>query len=105
MCINSHFDHIHILIELPPTLCVAEVVKLIKQTTSKAFQRHNYFPFFDGWATGYAAFSVSMSKRETVINYIKNQGEHHRIKTFREEYEAFLKANGIELDNYVFIDK
>ena len=46
-----------------------------------------------------------MSKRETVINYIKNQGEHHRIKTFREEYEAFLKANGIELDNYVFIDK
>ena len=105
LCINSHFDHIHILIELPPTLCVAEVVKLIKQTTSKAFQRHNYFPFFDGWATGYAAFSVSMSKRETVINYIKNQGEHYRIKTFREEYEAFLKANGIELDNYVFIDK
>ena len=105
LCINSNFDHIHILIDLPPTLCVAEVVKLIKQTTSKAFQRHNYFPFFDGWATGYAAFSVSMSKRETVINYIKNQGEHHRIKTFREEYEAFLKANGIELDNYVFIDK
>ena len=104
LAINSHLDHIHILIELPATLCVAETVKYIKQSSSKAFHRHKYFPFFDGWGTGYAAFSVSMSKRATVINYINNQGEHHRIKTFREEYEAFLKANGKALDKYVFMD-
>ena len=47
LAINSHLDHIHILIELPATLCVAETVKYIKQSSSKAFHRHKYFPFFD----------------------------------------------------------
>ena len=56
-----------------------------------------------GWQDGYAAFSVSKSQLPEIIAYVENQREHHRTKTFQEEYLAFLRKHGVEYDEkYVF---
>ena len=55
------------------------------------------------WQDGYAAFTVSQSSLSDVVAYVKNQAEHHRVKTFQEEYLAFLDKHGVEYDaRYVF---
>ncbi len=91
-------NHAHLLISLPPTLPVAKVVQLIKGTSSKWV--HETFPNYRHfeWQEGYGAFSLSVSQVENTITYIENQAEHHRVKTFEEEYAQFLKKHGIEYD-------
>ena len=62
---------------------------------------HESFPWLRrfSWQVGYAAFTVSKSKIPDVVRYIKNQREHHRVKTFQQEYLEFLQANGIDYDD------
>ena len=99
--INAFYDHLHLLVEVPSTISVADFVKSIKQKSSAAFNRSSNMPLFQGWGKGYAAFSVSQSQREKVRDYIKGQEEHHRVKTFHEEYSEFLRANGFEPDEWL----
>jgi hypothetical protein len=86
------------LVSLPSTISTAEAVQLIKGNSSKwvndTFRPANKF----GWQEGYGAFSVSVSMVDKTIRYIENQEEHHRRKTFKEEYVEFLKKHGIEYD-------
>ncbi len=91
-------DHIHILLSLPATLPVSKAVQLIKGGSSKWVSET--FPSFGdfAWQEGYGAFSISVSHVEDTIVYIKKQAEHHRKKTFKEEYLTFLKKHGIEYD-------
>jgi len=91
-------DHVHVLISLPPSVSVAKAMQLIKGGSSKwvhdNFPRHRTF----AWQPGYAAFSVSTSLIQDNDAYIRNQKEHHRKKTFQEEYISFLKKNHVDYD-------
>jgi putative transposase len=91
-------DHIHALVTAPPTIAPFQIAQFLKGGSSKWI--HQEFPAlsqFD-WQDGYGAFTVSKSNIPDVISYIQRQREHHRKKTFQEEYLEFLRANGIEYD-------
>jgi REP element-mobilizing transposase RayT len=96
--INGYKEHLHILSDLHPSLALADYVKDIKTSSSLWIKNHGKFPNFDGWAEGYAAFTISYNDRNRVIDYIKNQKEHHKAETFIEEYKKLLKEYGIEFD-------
>jgi REP element-mobilizing transposase RayT len=98
LAIGGTEDHIHILLSLPATISIAKAMQLIKGGSSKwiheTFQSHEDF----AWQEGYGAFSVSLSQIQQTIAYIHTQNEHHRKKTFEEEFLAFLKKHGIKYD-------
>jgi REP element-mobilizing transposase RayT len=96
--INGIEDHVHILASLHPTVCLADLVKDIKTGTSKWIKENSVFPEFTHWQDGYSAFTVSHSDRDSVIEYIKNQEEHHRRMPFRDELRQLLAKYGIEFD-------
>jgi putative transposase len=91
-------DHVHILLSLPSTLSIAKALQLIKGGSSKwvheTFPEHRMF----GWQVKYGAFSVSVSQLDTIIQYIRDQKEHHRQMTFQEEFIALLKKHRVEYD-------
>jgi hypothetical protein len=90
-------DHVHILMQLPPTLAEAQAILLIKSYSSKWMGRDFT------WQKGYGAFSVSASNVPAVIRYIENQERHHRKRTFDQEFIAMLKKHGVAFDpKYVF---
>ena len=91
-------DHIHSLIMAPPTLSPSQIAPFLTGESSKWI--HEEFPARKqfGWQDGYGAFTVSKSNVPDVISYIRNQREHHRKRTFQEEYLEFLIKNGIEYD-------
>jgi putative transposase len=91
-------DHIHALVTAPPTIAPAQMVQFLKGESSKWI--HEEFSTLRkfGWQDGYGAFTVSKSNIPKVTGYIQNQREHHRKKTFQEEYLEFLHENGIEYD-------
>ena len=91
-------DHLHALATAPTTIAPFQIAQYLKGDSSKWI--HDEFPALRnfGWQDGYAAFSVSKSNIPEVITYIRNQREHHRNKTFQEEYLEFLRENGIPYD-------
>lgn len=93
-------DHIHLAVQIPPVLALAEAVMTIKANSSKwASERGSKF----AWQQGYGAFSVSTSNIPAVIRYIHNQEKHHKKMTYKQEFIAFLKKNHIPFDpKYVF---
>jgi REP element-mobilizing transposase RayT len=97
--INGMPDHIHCLFLLSPQKSIMEVLKQIKGSSSYFINQNDLIPDKFAWQTGYAAYSVSESGIEKVYQYIKNQKQHHRKKSFQEEYEAFLKLYGFEGDD------
>jgi REP element-mobilizing transposase RayT len=91
-------DHVHVLLGAPPVLAPAKIAQLIKGGSSPWIQEA--FPPLKGfgWQDGYSAFTVSRSNLPAVIAYIQGQREHHRAKSFQEEYRELLKRHGIEFD-------
>ena len=96
--INGYKDHIHILTDLHPNHSLAEFVKDIKVASSLWTKDSGLLPHFEGWAEGYGAFTYAYKDKEMITRYIKNQDEHHRKVSFREEYISFLKEFGIDFD-------
>ncbi|MGH9853552.1 MAG: transposase [Blastocatellia bacterium] len=90
-------DHVHLLVGLRATHRLADVLKEIKASSSKWVHEELKKPLF-AWQEGYGAFTVGASQIEAVKNYIAHQEEHHRIKTFQEEYVEFLIQCGVEHD-------
>jgi putative transposase len=90
-------DHVHLLIGLKATHCLCDVLRELKKASSLWVHETIHLPSF-AWQEGYAAFTVSATARESVRNYIANQEEHHRVKSFREELIAMLNKAGIEYD-------
>ena len=91
-------DHVHVVAALPPTIAVSDAVRHLKGGSSKWIKEA--FPALQGfgWQDGYGAFTVSKSNLAAVIAYVRNQREHHRVKTFQEEYLAFLKRHQIQYE-------
>ena len=97
--INGVEDHIHLLVSLHPSVCLADLVKDIKVSTSGWIKRKSLFPGFAHWQDGYGAFTHSHAELDRVIEYIKDQEAHHRTVTFIEEYRELLEKAGLEPDD------
>jgi REP element-mobilizing transposase RayT len=90
-------DHVHLLVGLKATHCLADVLRELKKASSVWVHETIGFPPF-AWQEGYAAFTVSATAREAVQKYIANQEEHHRARSFREELIDLHNKAGIEFD-------
>lgn len=96
-------DHIHIFIGQHPAQSISDLVEEIKTASSKFIKKQSWMPFGFAWQLGFGAFSYSKSQTDAVVKYVLNQEEHHRIKTFQEEYIDFLEKFGVEYNpKYLF---
>jgi putative transposase len=89
-------DHTHALIDLPTNICIEDVIKLLKGSSSHWINQNRIIKGKFFWGRGYGAFSVSHSDVERVARYIANQESHHRRQTFAEEYALFVERYGLE---------
>lgn len=96
-------DHTHILIGINPDMTISDLVRDIKAGSSKFINDNNLVKGKFNWQTGYGAFSYSRSHVDAVVKYIQNQEEHHKRKSFKEEYIDFLEKFEIEYhEKYLF---
>src|SRR3954470_19174242 len=86
-------DHVHLLINLPPKISLANLLMHVKQGSSKWMNEAGHL---FAWQKGYAAFSVSVSNLSAVDEYIRNQEAHHRTRSFEDEFLTLLKKHGIQ---------
>ncbi len=101
--INGMKEHIHIITHIHPTIAIANLVKDIKIAADEFIKTEKIFPHFGGWQIGYGAFSYSISAKDNLIEYVKNQKEHHMKKSFKDEYICLLKEHQIKFDErYLF---
>jgi len=98
LLIGGMEDHIHALIGLPPTCTVSEALKSIKGGSTGWVKQNLPGCRSFGWQDGYGAFTVSKSVLGEIEEYIRRQREHHRLKTFQEEYRALLERHGIHFE-------
>ena len=96
--INGSKDHVHLLVDIHPTIALAVFIKEIKVATSLWLKEQVEFKHFQGWSEGYAAFTISHRGKDDVIEYIKTQKEHHKTIIFKDEYKALLKEFGLEFN-------
>jgi REP element-mobilizing transposase RayT len=103
LAINGMPDHLHLLIGLRPTQSLFELVQEIKGGSSRWVNDKKLVKGRFEWQEGYGAFSYGKSQVDAVVRYIQQQEEHHRVRTFREEYLAFLELFGVDYDEkYIF---
>ncbi len=103
LVINGMSDHVHILIGMRPTQSLSDLMKHLKQDSSKWINDFRLTNSHFNWQEGYGAFSCGKSQLPAVIKYIENQEEHHRTRPFLEEYRRFLDAFGVDYDErYLF---
>lgn len=101
--INGTADHVHMLISMNPIQTPSELIYNLKRSSSLWINNNKLVLGKFSWQEGFGAFSVGKTQLEIVINYIKNQQEHHKRVLFIEEYVTFLKENDIEYDErYIF---
>lgn len=97
--INAMPDHIHLLVSLHPMVPLADFVRTIKIASGRFMKSQaHHFPLFTEWARGYCAITHSIKQRDVVIEYIKNQKEHHRKISFAEEFKKLLEEYHIDYE-------
>ncbi|MEE4197403.1 MAG: IS200/IS605 family transposase [Bacteroidales bacterium] len=103
LAINGTGDHVHFLIGMRPSCCLSDLVQEVKKSSNSFVREKKFTPYKFSWQEGYGAFSYSHSALSNVIGYIQNQEEHHRKKTFREEYIDFLQKFEVDFkEDYLF---
>jgi putative transposase len=103
IAINSMPDHLHLFIGFRPNQSLSDLMRLVKGESSEWINKQQFVPAVFRWQEGYGAFSYSRSHVQTVTDYVMNQEEHHRKRTFLEEYQQFLEQFEIEYDErYIF---
>jgi putative transposase len=90
-------DHVHVLVDLPTSLSIEELAQLLKGSSSHWINENDLVPGKFAWGRGYAAFSVSESNVNQVTTYIAGQREHHRVRSFAEEFKEFANRHGLNL--------
>ncbi|MDR0695131.1 MAG: IS200/IS605 family transposase [Prevotellaceae bacterium] len=96
-------NHIHLLVDIHPTIALSDFMKELKEYSSKWLAKNPNFPDFECWAVSFAGFTYSLKDKQTIFNYIKNQKAHHKTVRFEEEYRCFLTENGIDIDERYFL--
>ena len=96
--VGGHIDHVHLLAGLSRTITIAKLVEHVKTKTSKWAKKATGGNAAFQWQSGYGAFSVSQSMKELVDEYIRNQEQHHAIRSFQDEYRRLCTKHGIEID-------
>jgi len=104
LAIYCNPDHCHVLIGLNPNTSVSEMSRLIKSNSSKWINENGWRRNKFAWQEGFGAFTYSRSQLDVVVKYILNQHEHHRKKTFREEYLEFLEKFEIKFEGKYLFD-
>ncbi len=89
-------NHVHTLLSLPATLPLAKAMQLIKGASSHWINENHTKGF--AWQQGYGAFTVGISQKDQTISYIRTQRQHHKKRSFEEEFLTFLKKHGVEYD-------
>ncbi len=102
--VNGVENHIHIFVGIKPSISISDLVRDIKNNSSKYINENNFLKQKFSWQEGFGAFSYSQSHIQNVYNYIANQEEHHRKQTFKEEYLEFLREFEIEYDEKYLFD-
>jgi len=101
--VNGTDDHVHLLISLNPKESISTLIHELKRCSTKYINQERLCKFHFSWQEGYGAFSYSKSQLDKLYAYIANQKEHHRKKTFKEEYIQFLEIFNIDYDEkYLF---
>jgi REP element-mobilizing transposase RayT len=96
--INGVEDHLHILTHLHPSVSLSDLVKDIKLASSEHIKNSRLLLNFTGWQNGYGAFTYSIKEKDILIEYIKNQEEHHRTISFKEEFVQLLEDHQVVFD-------
>jgi len=103
LAINCMPDHIHIFVGLHPAQSISNLVSDIKTASTKFIKKQSWMPYAFEWQVGFGAFTYSKSHIDRVVKYILNQEEHHKKKTFKEEYLDFLNKFDVSYDEkYLF---
>jgi putative transposase len=103
--VNGIFDHVHCFFGVKPSVLVSDVMKTAKAKSSKWVNDNKLTKTHFEWQEGYGAFSYSHSQKDAVYKYVENQEEHHKLRTFREEYLDFLIKFDVPYDErYIFKD-
>jgi putative transposase len=103
LAINGMSDHIHIFIGMRPSCCLSDLIREVKKSSTEFINSRKFNNYKFQWQEGYGAFSYHHSSLDNVCHYILNQKNHHRNKTFKEEYMGFLKEFNIDFKHeYLF---
>ena len=97
-------DHTHLFVGLHPSQSISELAEEVKTAATKFIKKQDWMPYNFSWQRGFGAFSYSRSQIPAVGAYVKNQENHHRKRTFREEYIDFLKKFEVEYDERYLFD-
>jgi REP element-mobilizing transposase RayT len=104
LAINGTSNHIHLLIGMKPTCCLSDLIREIKKSSNTFIKEKRFSGYNFQWQEGFGAFSYSHSALDKVVKYIHQQKEHHKKKTFREEYMDFLKKFNVEFKDEYLLD-
>jgi len=104
LAIGGVTEHVHILLSLPTTLTISKAIQLLKGNSSKWLHEEFSKLRLFNWQEGYGAFTIGMSGVAETKNYIATQAEHHRKKTFQDEFRSFLEKHGLPYDNATLWD-
>lgn len=104
IAINGMPNHVHLLIGLKPDIALSDLIRDVKANSSKFINDKQWVMGKFEWQAGFGGFSYSHSQLDVIINYIRNQEEHHKTKSFREEYLDFLKRYAIDYKTEYFFE-
>ena len=97
-------DHIHLLVNIKPNITISDLVRDIKSNSSKFINDNKWVKGKFSWQEGFGAFSYAKSNVDNVVKYILNQEEHHKVKSFKEEYIDFLEKFNVNYDEKYLFD-
>jgi len=98
LAINGMPDHVHLVLKCKPTIAFSDLVRVIKGSSSKWVNEHYDVGGRFSWQEGYGGFSISESQLQKTINYVKNQDQHHPLKSFQDEFRMLLDKHGVKYD-------
>ena len=103
LAINGTNNHIHFMIGMKPSCCISDIVREVKKSSNEWIKENKLTKYKFSWQEGFGPFSYIHSQLDQVIKYVMNQKEHHKMKSFKEEYLELLKKFEIEFDEkYLF---
>ena len=91
-------NHIHVFVDIHPRIAKADLAAELKRLSSLWMKQSGLFPLFEGWGKEYFGFSKSLSDKQKVIEYIKNQKTHHQVYSFEDEIKGMVSEEGMEWD-------